>query len=738
MVESLIALPVIILLLMGAVEWARIYEAKVTADHAVTVAARTGSFNNASPASLYRGLAKGLLPYYAPGEGQWQNTLTKVSQQLARDSQVRVLNPTREAFQDFGISDGGITYLPNDELHRQSTSLGNNSGLNIQDANLLKVEVTWGLPLRMPVISDLITNFGEVFLASNAFEKQLYARGQLPITSSTALRMQSPVILGDHILSIRDIQRYKRHKGGPTDQLLAGTATGSTVSANKGYQGITPLITKPRSDTGDNTDGGADDEAESEGESNAEEDNNEKDKDKDKEKEEKEEKEEFSCETNWEDPRYQTDNSLSWWNPERWVNAIKVAENVITDYALGLLEGAGNQAEELLAIIKNPGVLAQVAAAFIESPKAFLEQLFDGLVEDAETLIKCGPKDIGRIIGENLNPVVVLKIVGKLSKLAKIDGGPLAEYRDKLERQIACASFPAGTPVSTPEGLRAIESLAPGDRVYARDDTRYIDQPQEITQRFNRIADGYQRIETEQGTITTTPEHPFWVQGKGWTEAKDLEWEDPIATRSGDLVAYGNTYIDKPVRVYNFSVANTPNYFAGDIEAWVHNANCEGSVIAVKGKLRGQLDPQKQYSSEWNAHHLITSKHAPGSSALIAAAEKGVYIQDSASNGIMLPTKVGAQAPDGGISRDAILPIHKSGHTGCDTGGCVGKSYQDYVKDKLNDLDERYELARDLNEPWSDERLASEIYKVQQDIAADLLNGKVQLCKSGCEPQSWQ
>ncbi len=738
MVESLIALPVIILLLMGAVEWARIYEAKVTADHAVTVAARTGSFNNASPASLYRGLAKGLLPYYAPGKGQWQNTLTRVSQQLVRDSQVRVLNPTREAFQDFGISDGGITYLPNDALHRKPTTRGNSSGLNIQDANLLKVEVTWGLPLRMPVISDLITNFGEVFLASNAFERQLYARGQLPITSSTALRMQSPVILGDHILSIRDIQRYKRHKGGPTDQLLAGTATGSTVSANKGYQGITPLITKPRSDTGDNTDGGADDEAESEGESNAEEDNNEKDKDKDKEKEEKEEKEEFSCETNWEDPRYQTDNSLSWWNPERWVNAIKVAENVITDYALGLLEGAGNQAEELLAIIKNPGVLAQVAAAFIESPKAFLEQLFDGLVEDAETLIKCGPKDIGRIIGENLNPVVVLKIVGKLSKLAKIDGGPLAEYRDKLERQIACASFPAGTPVSTPEGLRAIESLAPGDRVYARDDTRYIDQPQEITQRFNRIADGYQRIETEQGTITTTPEHPFWVQGKGWTEAKDLEWEDPIATRSGDLVAYGNTYIDKPVRVYNFSVANTPNYFAGDIQAWVHNANCEGSVKTVKGKLRGQLDPQKQYSSEWNAHHLITSKHAPGSSALRAAAEKGLYIQDSALNGIMLPSKVGAKAPGGGISRDATLPIHKSGHTGCDTGGCVGKSYQDYVKDKLNDLDQEYLEAKRSNNPWDDKRLASEIHKVQRDIETDLIAGKVQLCKVGCEPQVWR
>lgn len=36
-----------------------------------------------------------------------------------------------------------------------------------------------------------------------------------------------------------------------------------------------------------------------------------------------------------------------------------------------------------------------------------------------------------------------------------------------------------------------------------------------------------------------------------------------------------NTEVKQALRVYNFSVANTPNYFAGEGELWVHNAKCD-------------------------------------------------------------------------------------------------------------------------------------------------------------------
>jgi len=48
-------------------------------------------------------------------------------------------------------------------------------------------------------------------------------------------------------------------------------------------------------------------------------------------------------------------------------------------------------------------------------------------------------------------------------------------------------------------------------------------------------------------------------QGKGWVEAQDLESEDP----------------------YNFSVKDTPNYFAGKQGLWAHNVSCFKSRVGL-------------------------------------------------------------------------------------------------------------------------------------------------------------
>ncbi|MBA4502904.1 hypothetical protein [Marinobacterium marinum] len=108
-------------------------------------------------------------------------------------------------------------------------------------------------------------------------------------------------------------------------------------------------------------------------------------------------------------------------------------------------------------------------------------------------------------------------------------------------------------------------------------------------------------------------------------------------------------------------------------------------------------------------------------------------------NGIMLPGAVGATPPGGGITRDPVLPIHKSGHTGCGTGDCVSNSYQDYVKTKLDKLDSDFEAADSAGRHWSDEKLVAEIQKIQADIESDLLTGRVLLCaRDKCGPQAWQ
>jgi len=64
------------------------------------------------------------------------------------------------------------------------------------------------------------------------------------------------------------------------------------------------------------------------------------------------------------------------------------------------------------------------------------------------------------------------------------------------------------------------------------------------------------------------------------------------------VIAYQNDYIDTPTRVYNFTVGNTHNYFAGGLGAWVHNAgsgpDCSLVVLApgIKNHLT-KYDPSR-------------------------------------------------------------------------------------------------------------------------------------------------
>jgi hypothetical protein len=65
--------------------------------------------------------------------------------------------------------------------------------------------------------------------------------------------------------------------------------------------------------------------------------------------------------------------------------------------------------------------------------------------------------------------------------------------------------------------------------------------------------------------IRTTPEHPFYVQGRGGTPAGELEIGDLLASDNGhwtpvtDLLDTGEWET-----VYNFRIADYHTYFVGD------------------------------------------------------------------------------------------------------------------------------------------------------------------------------
>lgn len=77
--------------------------------------------------------------------------------------------------------------------------------------------------------------------------------------------------------------------------------------------------------------------------------------------------------------------------------------------------------------------------------------------------------------------------------------------------------------------------------------------------------------------IGTTGEHPFWVEGKGWVEARELRIGDLLVSADGrPLVVEGVADSGRVETVYNVEVEDDHTYFVGCIEwgweLWAHNA----------------------------------------------------------------------------------------------------------------------------------------------------------------------
>ena len=144
------------------------------------------------------------------------------------------------------------------------------------------------------------------------------------------------------------------------------------------------------------------------------------------------------------------------------------------------------------------------------------------------------------------------------------------------------ACFAAGTPIQTPEGAVAIEQIKPGDLVLSRsefDPSGPIEAKvvEEVFVRVSPVLD----LRVRGRTITTTGEHPFYAEGRGWTEAKRLEPGERILAMSGEwLLVEGVDDSGLIATVYNFRVADHHTYFVG-CDEWGFSASGRTTPITV-------------------------------------------------------------------------------------------------------------------------------------------------------------
>ncbi|SPE25115.1 TadE family protein [Burkholderiales bacterium] len=212
MVEFAIVSPLALLLVLGIVQLGLMLVAKEIVNEAAFVAARAGAVDHAQTTTMTSALQRALVPFYQDTTDSndytrlgtaWVRAQLDLGNPLNLD--LKVLNPSPEAFADFGLSDTqNHTYIPNDSLeYRTHARDGQSSGQSIQDANALKIRVTYAYELKVPlmrvVFQSVMCNGPDAFgrgggsgLATALECQQYYSRGRVPIVTYATVQMQTP------------------------------------------------------------------------------------------------------------------------------------------------------------------------------------------------------------------------------------------------------------------------------------------------------------------------------------------------------------------------------------------------------------------------------------------------------------------------------------------------------------------------------------------------------------------
>ena len=143
--------------------------------------------------------------------------------------------------------------------------------------------------------------------------------------------------------------------------------------------------------------------------------------------------------------------------------------------------------------------------------------------------------------------------------------------------------FVAGTAVLTSIGARNIETVQPGDLVWAWDEDTGDVSLKKVVETYVNETDELVHIWADGEEIVATPSHPFYSPVKGWTEAVRLRAGDVLVLVNGEYVVVERVqheFLESPVTVYNFQVEDYHTYYVGQ-GITVHNS-CKGETSATK------------------------------------------------------------------------------------------------------------------------------------------------------------
>ena len=164
-----------------------------------------------------------------------------------------------------------------------------------------------------------------------------------------------------------------------------------------------------------------------------------------------------------------------------------------------------------------------------------------------------------------------VKSKAKVSK-AKKSTRVVKKQTKSVSKRTAC--FTAGTKIHTKDGFKEIETIKAGDYVWSENPETHEKALKKVKKIFVREKDSVVRLSINGEAIETTNEHPFYVEGHGWTNASDLKAGDKVRLEdgtAGTVEKAKHVALNSPVTVYNFEVEDFHTYYVSEQKVLVHN-----------------------------------------------------------------------------------------------------------------------------------------------------------------------
>lgn len=225
--------------------------------------------------------------------------------------------------------------------------------------------------------------------------------------------------------------------------------------------------------------------------------------------------------------------------------------------------------------------------------------------------------------------------------------------------------FTAGTPVATIRGMRAIETIQPGDLIYTRDIETgkqgyrpvmnvFVTRPFILYHVGYRVHHNLARSSTQSGDedeereIVCTGAHPIYAVNRGdFIPADGLAVGDTLSLASGDTATVTSLRIEEAAdgqsfTTYNLDVDESHTYFAGPYGVWVHNANivkCEDVLNLLKQETEALKKANSTIKDPWEILNYTLAKHFQRRPTASEAVWEGIFKQWAKDNGGIIKIK---------------------------------------------------------------------------------------------------